>query len=132
MAKSRKGCAWLALGLAALGARFCFGAETYRPVFGDPMLESWRWRTFADLSGLDAQCVAEGMDDTMWFGTGDGLSSYDGFEWKRHIATDGGILAGWANSICNQPDGTLNAGGWWGISQFKQGKWTRLIPAVGL
>jgi len=84
------------------------------------------------MNGLDAQCIAEGKDGTIWFGTADGLSSYDGFEWKRHLASDGGILAGWVSGICFEPNGALNAGGWWGISQFSEGKWTRLIPGVGV
>lgn len=115
--------------LALIGAR---AALPYQPVPRDPLLEPWRWRSFADMNGLETQCVAETKNGTIWFGTADGLSSYDGFEWKRHLATDGGILAGWVTGLCSEPDGALVAGGWWGISQFKDGLWTRLIPAVGL
>jgi hypothetical protein len=72
---------WLVLCLLALGSNRCLGAKPYQPVFGDPMLETWRWRTFPELSGLDALCMAEGTDGTMWFGTANGLWSGDGIEW---------------------------------------------------
>ncbi len=117
---------WAALALLTVSG---FGARPYQPNRGDPLLEPWRWRTFLDLSGLDAQCMAEGADGTIWFGTGDGLSSYNGVEWGRQI--EGEILGGVVNAICAQPDGTLHVGGWWGISELRQGKWTRSIPAVG-
>jgi signal transduction histidine kinase/ligand-binding sensor domain-containing protein len=115
----------------ALGGLSCFGAQSYQPVYGDPMIEPWRWRTFSDLRGLDAQCVIEAKDGTIWFGTADGLSCYDGMEWTRHLADDG-VIAGRVAALSNQADGALNAGGWWGISRFSEGKWKRLIPAVGI
>ena len=115
----------------ALGGLCCFGAQSYQPVYGDPMIEPWRWRTFSDLRGLDAQCVIEAKDGTIWFGTDDGLSCYDGMEWTRHLADDG-VIAGRVAAMSNQADGALNAGGWWGISRFSQGKWNRLIPASGI
>jgi len=130
--------AWwrLALGLLVLaGSLLCRGASPYQPVQGYPLLESWRWRSFPDLSGLDAQCIAEAADGTIWFGTADGLCSYDGFEWNRHqedAVPGNDIPCDGVSALCRNPDGTLDAGGWWGISRFSQGKWTRLIPAIGL
>lgn len=122
---------WLALCLLGLGDNLAHGATPYQPVYGDPMREPWRWRSFADMNGLEAQCIIEGKDGSIWLGTADGLSSYDGFEWKRYLADDG-VLAGWVSALCVHPDGTMFAGGWWGISQFNRGQWTRLIPSVGL
>jgi signal transduction histidine kinase len=89
------------------------------------MLESWRWRTFLDLSGLDAQCMAEGADGTMWFGTANGLWSYDGVDWQRHTAD--GVVGRLVTAICTAPDGKVYAAGAWGISQFSHGEWTRLL-----
>jgi signal transduction histidine kinase len=124
---------WLTLLVVAAFA-LCPGraARPYEPRYGDPLREPWQWREFADMNGLEVQAVAEGKDGTLWFGTADGLSSYDGFEWTRHLATDGGVLAGWVATMCVEADGTLNAAGWWGISQFRDGHWSRLVPAVGL
>lgn len=69
------------------------------------MQEPWRWRAFAGMNGFDAQ----GKDGAFWFGTADGLSSYDGFEWTRHLA-DGGLLADWVSALCVHPDGTILVG----------------------
>ena len=67
--------------LRVIGAN---GSEPYEPVYVDPLTEPWRLRTFPELNGLGAQCVAEGRDGAMWFGTLDGVWSYDGFDWVRH------------------------------------------------
>lgn len=118
----------------ALGLLVCLvarGAQPYQPVRSDPLMEPWRWRTFPELSGLDAQCMAEGPDGTIWFGTADGLTGYNGIEWIRHLS-DNGALAGWVAGLCFEHDGSLIAGGWWGISHYRDGKWTRLIPDVGV
>lgn len=124
---------WLGLALVLLlGHQAGYGAQPYQPVGTDPLLEPWRWRTFPDLSGLDAQCMAEAADGTIWFGTADGITSYDGFDWRRQLATSNGIIGGWVTALCSGTDGTLYAGGWWGISQFSRGQWTRLIPAPGI
>lgn len=110
----------------------CIAARPYQPVFGDPLREPWRWRSFADMNGLETQCIIEAKDGAIWFGTADGLSSYDGFEWKRCLASEGGVIAGWVAGMCNEPDGALDVAGWWGISQLRDGHWTRLVPAVGV
>ncbi|MBI2511462.1 MAG: hypothetical protein HYV96_05750 [Opitutae bacterium] len=112
------------LGLAAVALH---GARPYQPVSSDPLLESWRWRSFPELSGLDAQCVAAAPDGSLWFGTGDGLASYDGLEWHRELA-DNNAFIGWVAALCFQPDGSLVVGGWWGMSRFANGKWMRLFP----
>ena len=93
------------------------------------MLEPWRWRTFPELTGLDAQCMAEGADGTMWFGTFNGLWSYDGIEWGRHSTNE--IVGRFVTAICSQANGSVCVGGEWGISQFSNGIWTRLLSASG-
>jgi signal transduction histidine kinase/ligand-binding sensor domain-containing protein len=115
--------------LLALGGNPCLGARPYQPVFGDPMLEKWRWRTFPELSGLDALCMAEGVNGTMWFGTANGLWSYDGIEWKSHSGNE--IVGRIVTTLCSQTNGSLYVGGGWGISQFSDGQWTRLLSFSG-
>jgi len=99
------------------------GAEAYRPTFGDPLLESWRWRTFLELSGLDVQCVAETTDGTLWFGTANSLWSYDGIAWVSHSEKVGRIVT----ALYAQSQGVLYAGGGWGISEYRDGQWQRIF-----
>ena len=117
---------FLVLSFLALTWGRSLATQPYRPSPGDPLLEPWRWRTFLDLSGLDAQCMAEGADGTLWFGTANGLWSYDGLEWRRttHPAT-GRIVT----SLCSQPDGSLYAAGGWGVSRLRNGQWTQLLAS---
>lgn len=119
------------LWLLGVGAPALSAARPYQPVSPDPLLESWRWRIFPELSGLDAQCVAAAPDGTLWFGTGDGIASYNGLEWQRELA-DNNAFIGWVAAICFERDGSLVTGGWWGVSRFHAGRWARLFPAVGL
>jgi ligand-binding sensor domain-containing protein len=121
-----------ALGCLAVCALFLAGgisrgAQPYQPVLGDPMLEPWRWRAFPEMSGLDVLCVAESKDGTMWFGTANGLWSYDGFAWVRHTSGVGRLVT----TLCSHPDGTLYAGGGWGISRFRNGGWNELLKTTG-
>ena len=88
-------------------------------------MEQWRWRTFPHLSGLDAQCMAEGSDGTMWFGTANGLWSYDGIEWENHSADE--AVGRIVTSICRHGDGSLYVSGGWGISHLVDGRWTRVL-----
>ena len=119
----------LAICLLALGGGSCLGAKTYQPIFGDPMLEPWRWRTFPELSGLGAECVAEGDDGTMWFGTSDGVWSYDGLQWVSHSSTE--VQGSGIVTICRGKAGTMYVAGSWGISEFSSGHWTRLWTTFG-
>jgi signal transduction histidine kinase/ligand-binding sensor domain-containing protein len=116
--------------ILALGSLLCRGAKPYQPVSGDPMLEPWRWRTFPELSGLGAQCMTEGTDGKIWFGTVAGIWNYDGIAWVHYspeqIANDNDVV-----SLNLAADGTLYAGARGGISQFRSGTWTRLFYAGG-
>lgn len=127
--KTASACWWLALGILAFGSKPCLGAKPFQPVYGDPLLEPWRWRTFPELSGLDVQCMADGADGTMWFGTYNGLWSYDGFDWDRHSTNE--VADRFVTALCIEPNGSVYVGGERGISQFSQGNWTRLISASG-
>ncbi len=121
---------WLLIALALVVCP-AQAARPYQPVPSDPLLEPWRWRSFPDLRGLDLQCMVEAPDGTMWFGTGDGLASYDGIAWKRELA-DNNAYIGWVAAICFEADGAPVAGGWWGLSRFHAGRWERLFPAIGV
>ena len=72
--------AGLALGMGV----FAPAADVFQPRHADPMREAWRWRSYAELSGLGAQCVVQAPDGTVWFGTNESIWSYDGVAWKDH------------------------------------------------
>jgi signal transduction histidine kinase/ligand-binding sensor domain-containing protein len=117
----------------ALGLGFALplaeGAERYEPERGDPLLEPWRWRSFPDLNGLSAQCMAEGADGTMWFGTNQGVWRFDGIDWS-FFASDQGV-PGSVTTLCKGSDDTIYAGGRWGIVRFRGGSWTPFLSASG-
>ncbi len=109
------------------GATWCAGSVPYQPEPGDPLLEPWRLRTFPQLSGLGAECMAEGSDGTLWFGTAETVWSYDGFEWSEHPIQL--IAGGSPKTFCPGPDRSLYAGGSWGIIVLRDGEWTRFFPS---
>ncbi len=118
------------LAVLALGGIAGFAASPFQPVSEDPLLESWRWRTFPELSGLGAHCMAEARNGTIWFGTVEGVRSYDGITWEFHSAEK--VMVGSVNTVCAAPDGSVFVGGRAGISRFKEGGWRGLFPGTGL
>lgn len=120
---------FLALWMEVLGPA-ARGEEIFRPSYGDPLHEPWRWRVFPELNGLGALSIAEDGAGTLWFGAGDGLWTYDGFEWHStpisQLRGAGGVL-----TLCAGPDGAMYAAGRWGISRFYGGVWTRIFPERG-
>jgi PAS domain S-box-containing protein len=116
------GCWRQALLVWVLASRCLFAAEPYQPVCRDPMLESWRWSTFPELSGLGATCMAEAKDGSLWFGTEDALWSYDGFEWTKHPEAAGATI-----SMGFGAEGTLYFASRFEIKQLKAGRWSRIL-----
>jgi two-component system cell cycle sensor histidine kinase/response regulator CckA len=113
---------WLVLTLLA---GLCQGERPFVPTPTDPLLEPWRWRTFPQLSGLDGQSVGESGDGTLWFGTGNGLWTYDGMEW-RHIPPsvfgNGAVV-----SVCRLADGGICLATVLNLVRQDEGRWTRLL-----
>jgi signal transduction histidine kinase len=111
--------------VAALSEPVSDASEPYRPIYADPLGEPWRLHTFPELSGLGAQCVAETADGTMWFGTIDGVWSFDGFDWVRH--TEQGCPTE-GDAICVRGGTEVVVGANTQITQLKGGAWSRLFP----
>jgi len=93
----------------------------------DPVLESWRWRSFPELKGLGLRCMAEDRDGRMWFGTDDGVRCYDGMGWTAYTP-ENGLLGAPVNELYAGEDGSVYAGSDWGIDRFDEGIWTRVFP----
>ena len=68
------------------------------------------------------QCMTEGADGLMWFGTMEGIWSYDGLNWANH--PDG---AGMCLSLAPGPGHSLFAAGRQEIKQYEKGTWNRIF-----
>ena len=57
-----------------------YAVDTLQVNTPDPVLESWRWTTFDESSGLAGplNTIYEDRDGNIWFGTGEGVQRYDG------------------------------------------------------
>jgi len=102
--------------------------QSYQPVFSDPALEPWRWRSFPELKGHGLRCLAESRDGAMWFGTDEGVWRYDGLHWTVYTREDG-LIGAPVNALCATRDGSVWAGTEMGISRFREGTWSRVFPA---
>ena len=69
----------------------CWAVQPYQPVHPDPVLESWRWRSFLELKGLGLRCIAEARDGAMWFGVDEGMRRYEAGEYFRGISSGEGV-----------------------------------------
>ncbi len=107
-----------------------YAATPYRPVHPDPVLESWRWRSFPELKSQGLQCMAEDKDGNMWFGVDDGVRRYDGIRWTAYTPADG-LPGAPVNALCATRDGFVYAGTELGISRFSDGKWRPVFPPEG-
>jgi hypothetical protein len=103
-----------------------YAVQPYTPVSPDPILEPWRWRTYAELKNTIN--MAEASDGSPWIAAGDdGVRHYNGVEVVSYTSEDIG-LAGAVWAICAGRDGAVYAGGDRGISRFKKGQWHRISP----
>ena len=122
-----KSIAVMILALAAVNAQ---ASKPYQPIVTNPLLDSWRWRSFAELRGKGLKSMTEAPDGTMWFGVHDGIIHYDGLQWTYYTADDGiGLIS--ANILSAATDGKIYAAKR-GINdglpaiQFANGIWQRL------
>ncbi|HEX9934508.1 MAG TPA: hypothetical protein VGB38_04865, partial [bacterium] len=113
--------------LAAAGPASIRAARPYRPKTVSPFLESWRWRSFPELSGKGVRCMAEGRDGSMWFGVDGGVIHYDGLEWKTYGKPDG-LPEADVRGIVVTRSGDVWISTLRGISRFSGGRWNRVLP----
>ncbi|MBT4496425.1 MAG: hypothetical protein HOC74_01810, partial [Gemmatimonadetes bacterium] len=83
--------------------------QSYLPTRPDPVLESWRWRSFPELKGLGLRCMAEDRDGRMWFGTDDGVRCYDGMDWTAYTP-ENGLPGAPVNELYAGENGSVYAG----------------------
>ena len=99
----------------------------YRPRHPDPVLQSWRWRSFPELRGMGLRCFAQAGNGSLWFGTDEGVTCYDGLRWTTYGPSDG-LRGTPVNYLCAGRDGSVYAGTDMGIARFHGGSWRPVFP----
>ena len=116
--------AGFAIGLSTGVSR---ATRPYRPTHPDPVLESWRWRSFPELKGLGLRCMTEDSRGSIWFGVDDGVRVYNGSEWAVH-SEEAGLSGGTVSALCTTGDGAVYAGTPLGVFRHDNGRWVRVFP----
>ncbi|WP_218938743.1 ATP-binding protein [Oleiharenicola lentus] len=109
------------VGFSLVGSVGAAAADPFVPRYADPMHESWRWRSYPELSGLAANCMVQAPDGVVWFGTNETIWSYDGLDWKNHNALV--FHGGPVNAMAVEPAGSVLAVGYWGMQRYQAGQW---------
>jgi len=96
--------------------------------------QGWRspWRTFTTADGLASDTVTaiyQTQDGTLWFGTMQGVSRYNG-EWETYTTADG-LAHNEATAIFQDQGGIVWVGTRGGLSLY-DGQWLILTPSDGL
>lgn len=104
------------------------GQQTYHPSLANPISEPWRWTAISGLKDKGAQCIAQDKNQLIWFGTAEGLASYDGYEWNKYGFPDN--LKGDAiRSITEKQGGGMYIGTTAGLYEFTADKqWFPIFP----
>lgn len=100
--------------------------QPYQPKWADPLMESWRWQFFPELSGQGIRCMAETKDGSVWFGVEDGVIQYDGLHWYHYTEKDS-LLGAPVFGLCAASDGRLYALTNTGVYRFDQGVWCNIF-----
>ena len=69
------------------------GAHRYEPRYAVPFEEMWRWNELEVLVDYEPRCVDQSESGVLWFGTNEGVVSYDGFQVEAHPFADSELPA---------------------------------------
>jgi hypothetical protein len=93
------------------------------------------WTIFSTAnSGLNSDRVlslARDMDGTLWFGTANGVNSFDGVNWSSFTAEDMGLIDAYVLSLTASPDGLIYAGTLEGAVFWDGFKWNTIAEMQG-
>ncbi|NJM16300.1 MAG: hypothetical protein HC896_13825 [Bacteroidales bacterium] len=117
------------VGLLFSGTGLLLGQSSYQPNFTDPLLEAWRWKSYAELEGASTTCMLEANDNTIWFGTETGLIHYDGVNWASFTPKNN-VYGEHFTSMCEDKDGVIYAGSYNGLSKYTNNTWQKVFPFV--
>lgn len=99
--------------------------QPYTPVHPDPVVESWRWRSYPELKGRGLACMIEDRDGNLWFGVDEDVVRYDGSDWVTYTPDDG-LVVGQVRAICVTRKGDVYVGTREGLSRFRDVSWERV------
>lgn len=102
--------------------------SSYEPRLVDPLRESWRVRSFAQLKGRGLRCIGEDSSGAIWFGVKSGAVCYDGYRWLDYEASSG--LPSAVNSFASTGN-NLFAATQSSIHVFHEGRFRRVFPSSG-
>jgi len=96
---------------------------------GIPMYTVWDtregWSAFSSADGLihnEVHSIAEKNHGVMWFGTADGISTFDGELWDKHSTKDG-LIHPFVNDLAFDSSGAIWIATEGGISVFDGSGW---------
>ncbi len=115
--------------LAHTTADYAVAQSRYVPSTEDPVLESWRWRSFKQLDGQGLRCMTEGAAGDMWFGADHGVYRYDGLSWT-HYTREHGLQDDEIYTIARGPDNRIYVGTRQNIYVLQNERWQPLDPWV--
>lgn len=107
------------------------GAAIWTPAVEGGRAESWTVFD-AENSGLaheTVNAVLAGADGSLWFGTDDGLSRYDGQHWQTFRATEYGLPGRQVRALDWGSDGALWMGTDGGLARYANGQWVTYTTA---
>ena len=94
------------------------------------------FKSFTDADGLPSNnvlCASSGQEGTMWFGTQNGIATYDGSTWEvMTTTTHPGLANNNVSSILVTKDGNVWAAGDFGASFYNGTAWTTYKAVDGL
>jgi parallel beta-helix repeat protein len=115
----------------ATGGSYKVGGENFG---GVAQLKDQAWTIYGTEDGLandNVWAVEIAPDGTVWFGTEDGVSAFDGKEWTNYTEDDG-LLNDSVRAMAIEPNGAVWVATRGGASRFDGSSWTNYTATDGL
>jgi len=83
------------------------------------------------LAGNRVNAIYQDKEGAIWFGTGGGVSRFDGNSWTTYTKEDG-LVGNWVGAIYQDKEGAIWFGAGGGVSRFDGNSWTTYTQEDGL
>jgi signal transduction histidine kinase/AraC-like DNA-binding protein/ligand-binding sensor domain-containing protein len=101
--------------------------QIYKPIYGDPLNEPWRWTRFDELIGKGVKCISETADRKIIFGLNKGAILYNGISWHEQNSSNG-LIDESVNHLALSDENLMYAGTDKGLYEFDGTRWTKIFP----